>query len=169
MSLTAILKFAHIASLAIWMGGLLVLPALFRGRTRFREHSEPLHDWHRFTRAVFVRTVSPAAFVAIGTGAALIFVRGVFTEWMFLKLATVGVLVGMHVWAGHVILHLFEEGKGYARWRLVTSTMMTFAAASATLALVLAKPELGLDRFLPADLLRPGGLQSLAPIMVPIP
>lgn len=168
MSLDAFLKAGHILGLIVWMGGLLVLPSLFRGRMRIKERTEAFHAWHRFTRAVFVGVASPAAFVAIGTGAALIFARDVFVEWMYLKLATVGVLVALHVWAGHVILDVFREGRSYPRWRQIASTGATALAASATLILVLAKPDLDLD-ILPSDLMRPGGLQSLAPINVPMP
>jgi uncharacterized membrane protein len=168
MTLVAIMKALHIAGLTLWMGGLLALPTMFHARMRFRDRSEAMHEWHRFTRAVFVGVVSPAAFVAIGTGAALIFLRGLFVEWMFLKLATVGVLVALHVWAGHVILHVFREGRRYPRWRQAASTTATAAAAGATLLLVLGKPDLSLDVF-PARLMSPGGLQSLAPIIVPMP
>lgn len=172
MTLVALLKITHITGLIIWMGGLIVLPSLFRGRMHFIERSEEMHDWHRLTRAMFVGVMSPAALVAIGSGAALIFAREVYTEWMALKFAMVGMLVMLHVWAGHVILSIFAEGRRYPRWRQGAATSLTILAASATLVLVLAKPDISLD-VLPAELMQPSGLRSgvhsLVPTIVPMP
>jgi protoporphyrinogen IX oxidase len=159
-------KAFHIAALTIWCAGLLMLPTVYARRTGLR--GEPLHELHRFARALFINVASPAAFVAVIAGIGLIFLREVFTVWMALKLLAVGVLVGLHVRQGYIILHLFEPNRRYARWRQHLAVAGTLSAIAAILILVLAKPHFDVER-LPDWLLRPGGLQSLLETMIPIP
>ena len=160
------LKAIHISSLAIWCAGLIVLPSLFAQR-RSAKTLQALYRLQRFTRSLFIEVTSPAAFVAIGTGTALIFARNVFTAWMLLKLSIVGVLVIIHVWSGHIVVHLFEPSGRYSRFRQVTVTFLTLCVVAAILALVLAKPMLELSPV--TNRLRPGGLQSLLESMRPTP
>jgi uncharacterized membrane protein len=126
-----------------------------------------LHDLHRFTRVVFINVTSPAAFVTVIAGTALIFLREVFTVWMALKLVAVGALVIVHLRMGHVILSLYDPGGNYARWRQVATTITTLSAITAILFLVLAKPVI--DRNVAPGWMRPGGLQSLLETISPIP
>lgn len=161
------LKVLHIASLAIWCGGLLVLPAIF-ARRRKLEVGPDLWELHRFTRTVFVGITSPAAFVAIATGTALIFAREVFTVWFALKLLAVGALAGLHVRAGYVIGRIFEEGGTYAGWRQLVGQSATVVVITGILWLVLAKPVLDFD-VLPDWFHQPGGLQSASERLIPIP
>jgi len=163
----AALKALHIASLALWCGALLVLPTLFRHRGRVGE-GLGADELHRTVRAVFVGLASPAAVVAVGTGTGLIFVGNVFTPWMFLKLAAVAALVGMHVRAGFVLFHLFDPGRRYPRWRQVGATILASGVLATILLLVLAKPHVRTD-FLPQWMTEPGGLQSFSSIMIPMP
>ena len=89
--MTTFLKFVHLAAIAIWSGGLLVLPFLFWQRRALAAGPE-LDRLHRITRFVYVEMTSPAAFIAIGSGTALIFLQATFQEWFSLKM----VLVGAH-------------------------------------------------------------------------
>jgi protoporphyrinogen IX oxidase len=160
------LKAIHISTLAIWCAGLIVLPTLYAQRSLVTTGPD-LDRLHRFTRSIFVKVTSPAAFVAIATGTALIFVRQVFTEWMLLKLAVVGLLVVIHVWSGHLVVHLFEPRRRYSRLRQILLTAITLTVVMAVLLLVLAKPAIDLEPI--PEWLRPGGLQSLLETMRPTP
>lgn len=166
MNAYAALKGLHIGALVIWCAGLIVIPSLYRQRAVTRE-GEPVHDLHRFTRGVFVNITSPAAFVAVGSGTALLFVGDVFTAWMFIKLAAVGALVGLHMRAGLVIITIFNRNQRYAAWRQVGATLSVLAVIAAILGLVLGKPEIAMA--LPVWLTEPGGLHSLAETIRPTP
>ena len=159
-------KAIHIGAIMLWCAGLLVLPMIYAQRNGLT--GEPLHDLHRFARSLFIRFTCPAAFVAIIAGTTLIFLRDVFTVWMAIKLAFVGLLVIIHMRQGHVILSVFDKGRSYARWRQYVATSATVTVVTAVLIVVLAKPNIDLS--LPADWkMQPGGLQSLLEIIVPIP
>jgi len=151
----------------VWCAGLLVLPVIYAQRKVLR--GPPLHDLHRFARATFINVTSPAAFLTVVAGTALIFLRDVFTVWMALKLVAVGALTVLHMRQGYVLLKVFDPGRGYARWRQVLTTVTTLAVISAILFLVLAKPHVDIARSLPDWLLTPGGLQSLLETMMPMP
>jgi putative membrane protein len=153
------LKTAHIASLVVWCGCLLVIPGLFAQRHGV-EHDAMRYDLQALTRFLFVAVASPAAFVAIGTGTGLIFVREVFTPWFALKLLAVGGLVFLHVRHGFVILHVFKPSGRYRKWRNITATGLTLGLVGAILWLVLDKPTVDLA-VLPDWLHRPGGLRDV--------
>jgi protoporphyrinogen IX oxidase len=70
--MTTFLKFIHLAAIAIWSGGLIALPFLFRQRAGIAPGLE-LDRLHRMVRFVYVEMTSPAAFIAIGSGTVLIF------------------------------------------------------------------------------------------------
>lgn len=161
------LKTLHIASLVVWCAGLLVLPSLFALRPAGNEGPR-LWRLQRFARTVFIRFVSPAAFVAIGSGTALVFARAVFDPWFTLKLAAVGLLTLLHMRAGFVIVRVFRDGGSYAPWRSALAQGGTVLVIVAILVLVLAKPPVDLAR-LPAWMSEPGGLQSFIESFVPIP
>jgi hypothetical protein len=75
---TIFLKFVHLATIAVWSGGLLVLPLLFWQR-RLVTNIDELESLHRTTRFVYV-VRRPAAFVAIASGTAS-FLQTTFREW----------------------------------------------------------------------------------------
>jgi uncharacterized membrane protein len=152
------LKAAHIAALVLWCGCLIVIPGLFAKRHGL-EHDQTRYDLQRLTRFLFVAVASPAAFVAIGTGTALIFARDVFTVWFALKLLVVGGLVTLHVRHGFVILHVFKPSGKYRWWRNITATGLTLGLVGAILWLVLEKPAIELAP-LPDWLHQPGGLRT---------
>jgi len=161
------LKALHIAALALWCGGLLALPGLFAMRGR-RGQGERLDDLHRLARALYINVTSPAAFVAVAAGTALVFAGNVFTPWMALKLAAVGLLVILHMLTGHLVLTVFEKDGRFPRWGQSVMTCAGAGAIGAILWLVLAKPALDLALF-PEAMHRPGGLQSLLDTISPMP
>jgi putative membrane protein len=161
------LKFVHISGLTLWCAGLLVLPVLFRQRRR-GDSGHSLWRLQRFARAVFIRLVSPAAFLAIGTGTALIFTREVFTVWFALKLVAVGVLVGLHVRAGYLVVEVYKPTGTFPLWRQAAMQSTASVAMLAVLYLVLAKPDLDFD-VLPDWFHEPGGLSSASERLMPIP
>lgn len=165
--MTAWVKFAHVAAIAVWVGGLLALPGLFAHRSAV-ESEAGLYRLQRFIRYAYVQAISPAAFVAVATGILLIFLREAFTPWMALKLVAVGALVLLHLRAGYVVQRLFRPGRDYPRWRQLASVPAVAAAALAVLWLVLAKPPLELSE-LPDWLRTPGALQDVLETMIPIP
>jgi len=169
------LKAVHIFALVIWCGGVLVLPALFARRMTVA-YGPDLWNLQRFVRYAYRGIVSPAAFVAVLSGMALIFVREVFTAWFAAKLAAVGLLTVLHLRLGYVILNLFDRDAQYRAWRMWASIIYGLAAIVAILWLVLEKPPLGWVS-VPDWLREPGGLrtlvkpllQSLPEIIRPIP
>jgi protoporphyrinogen IX oxidase len=161
------LKVIHVSTLVIWCGGLLVLPGLFALR-KGSIHDPATVRLQRFARALFIGIASPAAFVAIGSGTALIFARDVFSFWFALKLLAVGALVGFHVLAGFRIVGVFKPGGRYGALRAFAAQGGTLIVVTAILWLVLAKPQIELD-ILPDWFHEPGGLQSFSERLMPIP
>jgi putative membrane protein len=145
--MTTWLKVIHIVAISFWCAGLLALPSLYVRRSSAQSQRRLLR-LHHFTRFIFIVITSPAAFVAVGTGIGLIFLTQAYTAWMVTKLAAVGLLVVVHIWSSHTLIHLFEPGRGFARWRRAVMNMATIAAIVAVLGLVLGKPRLHLDPLL---------------------
>lgn len=165
--LVAALKFIHIAAIAIWAAGLICLPFLYRQRSEVGVERD-LHRLHAMTRFFYVVILSPAAFVAIGSGTALIFLQETFVGWFTLKLAFVGVLVVIHLLTGLVILKLFDEAGHYPNWRYVAGTIATTAVVSAIIIVVTGKPRIDIDG-LGGDLFQPGRLgEMLLPMIEPL-
>ena len=150
-----LLKFVHIIAIAFWSAGLICLPFLYLQRRRLG--GDALHRLHNFTRFFYVTLVSPAAFVAVASGTALIFLQATFEPWFTLKLALVAAMVIIHVTSGVVILSLFEPGRVYPRWRFIAVSTLTSIVVGAILVTVLAKPEWIMPRQV-NDLFVPGGL-----------
>lgn len=157
-----ITKFLHVAAICLWAGGLIALPFLLRQRRHLEGF--PLHRLHRMVRLFYVGWLSPAAFLGIGSGVVLIFLRETFTEWFTLKLIFVGVLAALHVRMGLLILSIFDPS-GERRLtgggaRLLTAA--TLGSVCAILAVVLYKPVIHPDGWAPG-LFRPGGLGEIWP------
>jgi uncharacterized membrane protein len=150
------LKFLHIACIATWVAGLFYLAALLAGHRRVRDRQ----DFARIrmaSRFAFMGIVSPAAFIAIGTGGALLFIADALHPWMFVKLMGVGVLVVAHVQYGYVLTHLADEGAKGPTTRIRVVVGAIFLSALTVLYLVLAKPVIT-DSFVPRSLTEPGFL-----------
>lgn len=160
------LKVLHISAIAIWSGVLLTLPALYVSRSRLRD-GQSLHVLHGFVRFLYVAVMSPAAFVGIGTGTALIFWQATFEPWFSLKLAFVGLMAVGHILAGLVALRVFDEGETYPAWRGTLATFLSAGTIVMILVLVLAKPEL--PDLLPAEMAEPGALRPIVMDLIPSP
>lgn len=152
------LKVVHLAAIAIWSGGLICLPGLYVQRAHVPDR-QSLHRLQAMVRFLYVAVMSPAAFVAIGSGIALIFLRQTFENWFSLKLALVGVMVMIHILTGLVVIRLFDKGQVYPVWRFVAVTVVTVAVVSAILTVVLAKPDV--PNLLPRAMSEPGALGRL--------
>lgn len=160
------LKFLHFAAIAIWSAGLICLPGLYVQRAHVPDEPSK-HRLQALVRFFYVVIISPAAFVAVGSGTALIFVREPFEAWFSLKLAFVGALVMIHIFTGLVIIRLFDDGRTYPVWRFAAATTLTVAVVGIILVVVLAKPDL--PNLIPEVLNQPGGLKRLAASLNPFP
>jgi uncharacterized membrane protein len=155
--MTTFLKFVHIATIALWSGGLIVLPYLFWQR-RLLAAGPELDRLHRITRFVYVAMTSPAAFVAIGTGTALIFLQGTFREWFTLKMVLVGAMVMLHVLAGLTAVRVFASDGRFGSRSCVGLTSVYLVLIVAIIWVVLAKPTIDSAQFA-AHLFEPGALE----------
>lgn len=155
------LKIIHISAVSVWMAGLVSLPGLYVQRAHVVD-KDALYRLQRMVRFVYVAMISPAAFLAVGSGIGLIFAREVFVTWMSAKLALVGALVLAHTFAGLVIIRLFDEGEVYPVWRFLLGTGVVLALIGGVLFLVLAKPEFEFGDWLPAGMSEPGALRRIA-------
>jgi protoporphyrinogen IX oxidase len=153
---TTFLKLVHLATIAVWSGGLLVLPLLFWQR-RLVTHVDELESLHRTTRFVYVVLTSPAAFVAIGSGTALIFLQTTFREWFSLKMVLVGAMAMLHVLAGLTAVSVFAPGGRFGRAAFIALTSLYLVLIVAVLWVVLAKPGIDANDFVP-HLFEPGVL-----------
>ncbi|QUS37278.1 CopD family protein [Falsirhodobacter algicola] len=155
-----IAKSLHIAAIALWAAGLVSLPGLYLKRAGIAD-TKTLLQLQTIVRFAYVAVISPAAFVAIGSGIALIFLQGTFEAWFSAKMTLVALLAIVHVLSGLVVIRLFREGQTYPLWRFAVVMVATGGIILAILFLVLAKPS---PPALPADIFRPGALgEMLAP------
>src|SRR6202043_1761001 len=139
--MTTSLKFVHLAAIALWSGGLIVLPFLFWQRRKL-EAGLDLDPLHRVARFVFVGMASPAAFVAIASGTALIFLQTTFVEWFSLKMALVGAMAMLHVVAGLILARFFSPKGHFGRFSYVGLTSSYIVLITAIIWVVLAKPHI---------------------------
>lgn len=170
--MTTALKFIHLAAIAIWSGGLIVLPFLFWQRRSLPVGPE-LDRLHRITRLVYVELTSPAAFVAIASGTALIFLQATFVEWFSVKMVLVGIMAMLHVLAGLVLHHLFLPEGHFSRLSSIALATAYVFVIVAIIWVVLAKPHIPSNAFAP-HLFEPGGLarwlhQSFGDTRMPTP
>lgn len=160
------MKFVHIAAISVWSASLICLPGLYVQRAHVA--NEPsLHRLQGLVRFLYVGITSPAAFVGIASGTALIFMRETYQPWFAAKLFFVGLLATIHVLTGLVIIRLFDEGGIYPVWRFVAVTLLTLLTVLVILSIVLAKPEL--PPLLPAAMGEPGALRRLFLDLIPSP
>ena len=154
-----IFKFLHVATISIWAGGLIALPLLYWQRRGLSD--DALHGLHAFTRQFYVMLISPAAFIAVGSGTVLIFLRETYTMWFALKLGLIALFVGLHLLSGLLILKLFKPEGHYRLRRFLGETTASVLIATSILVVVLAKPDLRLWTGV-EDMLRPGELHRIA-------
>jgi protoporphyrinogen IX oxidase len=156
---TTFLKAVHLAGISVWSGGLVVLPFLFWQRGLLSAGPE-LDRLHRITRFVYVAVTSPAAFVAIGSGTALIFLQRTFQEWFSLKMLLVVVMVQLHVVAGLTAVRVFRPDGRFGLRPCVGLTSVYLVLIVAIVWVVLAKPTIKSTRF-GSELFEPGALAPL--------
>jgi putative membrane protein len=171
-AVTTFLKFVHLGAIALWSGGLIALPFLFWQR-RALESDLDLERLHRVTRLVYVELTSPAAFVAIGSGTALIFLQATFAEWFSLKMVLVGIMSMLHVVAGLVLMQLFLPKGKFSYLSYVALMGAYVVVIAAILWIVLAKPQIDSNQ-IAANLFEPGALgrwvrQFFGEIRMPTP
>jgi putative membrane protein len=165
---TVLLKFVHLAAIAIWSAGLIALPFMFWQRRMIGAGLE-LDRLHRMTRFVYVGMASPAAFIAIGSGTALIFLQATFQEWFSVKMVLVGAMVMLHVAAGLVLERIFLPGGRFGRFSYVALSSAYLVLIPAIIWVALAKPRIDSNQ-LAAALFEPGALrQFFAETIMPIP
>jgi len=135
------LKALHVGLMAVWMAGLAALPAMLARHDRAIGQS----DFARIRRAThygYIALVTPAAVLTVVTGTTLIFLRDVFTGWMFAKLIGVAALVTLHAWVGHTIVAVAETEGRHEPPGPILPALILCALAGVVVLLVLAKPEL---------------------------
>jgi protoporphyrinogen IX oxidase len=135
------LKALHVSFLAIWMAGLAALPAMLARHDRAIGQG----DFTRIRQAThygYVWLTTPAAVLTVASGLALIFLREVFTGWMFVKLVGVAGLVTLHAWVGHTIVAVAETEGRHEPPGPILPTLIQGLLVTGVLFLVLAKPEL---------------------------
>lgn len=137
--IAVLVKFVHVLAIAFWSAGLICLPFLYL--QRYRLNGDALHRLHNFTRFFYVALVSPAAFVAVGSGIALIFLQTTVEAWFSVKLALVAAMVIIHVTSGALILRLFEPHQNYPFWRFAAVSTLTVSIIGLILFVVLGKPQ----------------------------
>ncbi len=157
-AVTTFLKFVHLAAIAIWSGGLIVLPFLFWQR-RGLPPGRDLDRLHRLSRFVYVAMTSPAAFIAIGSGTALIFLQQTYEEWFSLKMVAVGAMVMLHVVAGLFLERIFDPDGRFSAFSYSALTGAYLVVITAILWIVLAKPDIDANEFAP-HLFDPGALRQ---------
>lgn len=157
--MSATLKFLHIAAIAIWAAGLVCFPYLVRQRNDMGQDTD-LHRLHSMARFFYVVILSPAAFIAIGSGTALIFQQETFTAWFSLKLLLVGLLAALHLITGRYLLRVFDKSSRMPSWRYQALTISTIAVVTGILTVVLIKPQLDVSTSAP-EFFAPGRLGDL--------
>lgn len=150
-------KAMHLSFVAVWIAGLFALPLMLARHDRAIVQAE-FAQIRRATHFGYVWVVTPMAILAITTGAVLIFLRDVFTVWIFAKLVLVTLLVAMHAWVGHTIIAVAETEGQHEPPQPLLATVVIFGLVVGVLFLVLSKPELE-EIAMPSWLLEPLGRQ----------
>jgi len=158
------LKFLHIASLAMWCAGLLLLPLLLRRADKPVTAGEAAR-MRVFAHHAYNFCISPAAVIATVAGGGLLFARWVFEPWMFAKLVQIGALVLLHTYLGHCVARLGEEGSVRPAVPPAVLLVAGVSIIGAILFTVLFKPHLDAG-MMPAWLRSPLDRQLVLP---PVP
>lgn len=159
VSTVPVFKGVHIAALAVWCGGLVILPfMLARHDPAVVEADYRLI--RRATHLVYTTCVTPAAVIAVIAGTWLIFMRETFFPWLYAKLFLVALLVSVHVWIGHILVKVAEEPGRRRPPEPYLPTTAVLGLVIAILVLVLAKPALAWLSF-PEWLVEPRNAQSI--------
>ena len=150
-------KALHLSFVAVWVAGLFALPQMLSRHDRAIVQAE-FTQIRRATHFGYVWVITPVAVLAISTGLALVFLREVFTVWIFAKLVLVTGLVAVHAWVGHTIVAVAETEGVHEPPEPLVSMLVISVFLIGILFLVLAKPELE-ELPMPSWILTPLGRQ----------
>jgi protoporphyrinogen IX oxidase len=148
-------KLLHVVAISFWTGGLICILFLHPRISPNAVAADIRHVMHR-TLSAFV---APAAYIAIGSGAWLIFLRQTFVPWFTFKLMFVGLLIIVHMLVARSIMNLFDDSVSNSRWYVTGLLGGVGVAALGVLVLVLWKPEIDLRDY--AAIHQPGALQDV--------
>jgi protoporphyrinogen IX oxidase len=155
-----ILKAIHIAALAIWCAGLILLPILLHiyGRRAEMRTQAGFTEFRWLTHYSYTGVVTPAAVIAVAVGTVLIFALEILAPWMLAKLLAVGGMVLAHAWLGYLIVHAGERREIFRMPPAGLALLAILPLIGVVLWLVLAKPPLDdLIRLFPDVLMEPRG------------
>jgi len=129
----------HIGFVAIWLGSLVALPQLYAAHSAARD--EETHErLVVLERSLFFAFMTPGAALTIVTGGWLLYSRGFDGGWLPVKLAFVGLLVLLHIYASRFSI-AFEGGeRPHRTWFFVLLAFAPVLIALPILFLVVAKP-----------------------------
>lgn len=168
----AFVKLIHIAAVAIWVGGLIALPACYyrlgqlQARSRDRDADASAQRLQEAAKFSYVAIVSPAAFIAVASGIVLIFQVVVVDAWFTVKLVFIVALVVAHSFAGLTAARMAKTSAEYPAWRSVGATGLASAFALATIAVTLSKPVLD-GVTIPPAMREPGALKTIVESVIP--
>lgn len=148
-------KALHLGFVAVWVAGLFALPRMLARHDRAIVQDE-FTQIRRATHFGYVWVITPVAVLAISTGLILIFLRDVFSVWIFAKLVLVTGLVTVHAWVGHTIMAVAETEGEHEPPEPLVATIVIAVLLVGILFLVLAKPDLQ-DLPIPSWFLTPLG------------
>ncbi len=113
------LKALHIIFMVTWFAGLFYLPRLFV----YHAMSDDVASIERFKvmeRKLYYGITTPGAVLTIVFGTWLWLGYGFSGGWLHAKLALVAVLVGYHLWCGHLVRRFRDDantrGHVFYRW-----------------------------------------------------
>ncbi len=149
-------KLLHVTSIAFWAGGLICILFLHPSINRSAPEAR-IRDVMHFSLSTLI---APAAYIAIGSGAWLIFLRSTFVPWFTFKLVFVGLLIVAHMLIARSITNLFGDRSPNSVGFLVGVMGVTGVAVVGVLVFVLAKPEIDMREY--AAIYQPGALRDFA-------
>jgi putative membrane protein len=149
------LKVLHIGAMAIWFGGLVLLPRLLAARHRGGIDAEPTY-FNPVAKTLYLRIMTPAGLLAIAFGAALI-AYGPQGAWLVLKLVLVALALLLHLYAGMVLYAIGRERERHGPWTYRALGWLPLLLLLGLAALTGAKPATV------GDLQPPPGAASSAP------
>lgn len=129
----------HIAFLLIWSGTLLYFPRLLAQQASAQDEEERQRSLRmQHTLYAFIMTLSGVLTILFGGW--LLFVRGFSGGWLPVKLSLVLAMVFFHVYCGHLMLQLREQGPVHSIWFYRLLLVAPMLLIPAVVALVVLKP-----------------------------
>lgn len=124
-------KALHIATVALWFGGLFLLPALLGSRARSNADADVY--FIPVARRLYFHLMTPAAGIAVAIGTALIAVAP-GGAWLPAKLIVVAIALALHMYLG---LALFDLSNGRSRHRPITFSLLAWTPVALAVAIVM--------------------------------